>query len=174
MKRKDKPAKFYEIFYKPLDGFSAPMNMTGPIVVRFILMIAFILYMAYGVDSDGLIREDTANYIRDDAANIVIDRDSRTQWQNSKPLYKSTYLEDAIAYCSFLYLGGHADWRLPNQFELNHLGSNKEGNWTLPLAFEYFSDESPTGYWSTDGFMALSDGDNDSYLVRCIRDNKAH
>ena len=170
VRRKDKPAKFYEIFYKPLDGFSAPMNMTGPVIVRFILMSAFILYLAYVINE--------SNDVRDDTTDIVLDREMLVQWQDNRPVHTSSNLQDAIDYCTSLNLGGYSDWRLPNMFELINLGDIAEGNWTLRPAFENILDDSSLGYWSIDGALTFSDEGrdkmDDNYLVRCVRDNGTH
>lgn len=57
---------------------------------------------------------------RDDQREIVTDRQTHLQWQDSveAKIMKKSY-EDAIEYCDALILGGYDDWRLPFSDELS-------------------------------------------------------
>ena len=123
-----------------------------------------------------------AEYIRDNANEVVLDTTTNLIWQDdadAKTLTKSWV--DAIGYCEALTLGGKSDWRLPNFNELYALADRSKVN---PAISDRFVNVASSFYWSSTTYVSYSDyawsvrfyngvGDGSnktgSYYVRCVR-----
>jgi hypothetical protein len=61
-----------------------------------------------------------AEYIRDDAKELVLDTTTNLIWQDDATPVAMVW-EDTITYCEASNLGGYSNWRLPNYNELYSL-----------------------------------------------------
>ena len=59
-----------------------------------------------------------ADYIRDNAKEVVIDTKKNLMWQDNKTAQEMNWY-DAIKYCTELNFASFNDWRLPKVDELN-------------------------------------------------------
>src|SRR6185503_4698215 len=57
----------------------------------------------------------------DNGDGTVTDRESGLVWEKAPPTITFPEQQDAVNRCNDLVLGGHDDWRLPNNFELHSL-----------------------------------------------------
>jgi hypothetical protein len=57
-------------------------------------------------------------FSRDNSKGIVIDSTTNLMWEDSSHINQTSSVEDAIAYCESLNIGGFNDWHLPNINEL--------------------------------------------------------
>ena len=125
----------------------------------------------YAVD---LTRDNTKNTVSDSSTNLMWQDDSTSimEWSN------------AITYCEDLTLGGYADWRLPNRFELISLINYAKSSPAIKESVFQFSPSNP--YWSATSrhsnnsdawFVHFESGysnKKDKSLnssVRCVRDS---
>jgi hypothetical protein len=111
----------------------------------------------------------------------VTDNVTDLVWQRQDDGTPRTW-ENAISYCEGLPLGGYANWRLPNEYELQ--GIVDYGRYSPSIDTVVFPGTHPDGYWSSstfadytnyawgvyfyDGYVGLS-GKTDTVYVRCVR-----
>ncbi len=79
-----------------------------------------------------------AQYLRDDAKEIVIDTKANLMWQDNNETIgvpNKKNWETALDYCKNLTLATYNDWRLPNFNELNRL-ADKNYSPTINPVFE--------------------------------------
>jgi len=130
----------------------------------------------------GLSLAAQADFVRDDAAQIVTDTRTGLQWQDNNDAKTVTKKwTEAISYCEDLNLGGHADWRLPNVNELLFLADRSKH---YPAISSVFQNIVLGYYWSSTAFVgdddhawlvSFYDGFNSAHYkpyafrVRCVR-----
>jgi formylglycine-generating enzyme required for sulfatase activity len=119
----------------------------------------------------------------DNGDGTVTDNVTGLMWQQAAPTTNTTWT-DAVAYCSTLPLGGHADWRMPSEIELVSL--NDTSRTTPCLNVTYFPGTSPTelrvwsstlrpsmpdAVWIVDLDLggAITSGKSATGPVRCVR-----
>ncbi len=127
-----------------------------------------------------------SNISRDDVVHIVTDAATGLQWQDDTVVETTerNWVE-ALDYCeNTLTLGGHSDWRLPNQNELFSIVEYSQHNpainslvfvHTAPLL--YWSSTTTASTYNTDwawlvyfnyGYSSRNDKSSSNY-VRCVR-----
>jgi len=123
-----------------------------------------------------------ADFIRDNANNIVTDIFTNLQWQDDAAVTSTIKnWQDAIDYCETLSLGGHSDWHLPSKNELQSIIDSSMHN---PAISSVFQNRSSYYYWSSttvastsiyswgvfieNGAGSWGDKTYDGY-VRCVR-----
>ena len=116
---------------------------------------------------------------------VVADNTTGLQWQDdysdNGDNIKSTKWTDAIAYCEDLTLGGHSDWRLPNNKELQSIVDYGKYHpsidtvFTNTASYDYWSSTTRASYtdsaWSVHFYSGNTVSDLKSYSshVRCVR-----
>lgn len=128
----------------------------------------------------------SADFIKDNATNIVRDSNTKFVWQDNTDVVDKTKKKnwkEAINYCANLSLGGYKNWRLPNKHELLSIVDKSRKYVTINNAFE---NAYSSYYWSSSEDDIFSDQavyvnfkkgstdfyDKDAYVyVRCVRDN---
>ncbi len=123
-----------------------------------------------------------ADFVRDDAKEVVNDTTTCLMWQDdnaSKTVTKNW--QGAIDYCEELSFAGFEDWRLPNYNELYSIGDRSKYN---PAIKDAFKNVSSSYYWSSTTYVYFTDGawgvnfnyggsyavnENENYHVRCVR-----
>ena len=121
------------------------------IVIRTVLVVAFML-----------LGDVCAEFVRDDAKEVVNDSKTCLMWQDdsaSKSVKKSW--SDAIAYCQDLSFAGFTDWRLPNITELLSITDLKKYD---PSIQETFKNSDSGFYWSSTSTTSAS-GTSDAWIV---------
>ncbi len=124
---------------------------------------------------------------RNDATEIITDSTTALQWQDDE-IVKITLRNwtSAIDYCeNTLALGGHNDWRLPNQKELLSISDRSRYNQAIDMAV--FINTATSSYWSSTTvaystihawIVNFSSGNPYYYykstgrFVRCVRDGQ--
>lgn len=143
------------------------------------------LLLVVSISSAGL-EVESADYIRDNTKEIVLDTTTNLIWQDSDETVSDGNKKswaDAITYCEALTLGSYSDWRLPN---LNELYMLSDKTAYQPSIDSEFTNSASEKYWSsttvatnTDAAWSVDfeygndyEGGNktsDSYSVRCVR-----
>jgi hypothetical protein len=93
----------------------------------------------------------------------------------------------ALTYCEGLSLGGHSDWRLPNNKEFESLVDSNQ--WDPAIDTAFFPDTYADGYWSStsnadypnmawlvdfyDGGVSSTSNKENSANVRCVRSGQS-
>jgi len=133
----------------------------------------------------GLSLAAQADFVRDDATQIVTDTHTGLQWQdnNDAKIITKKWTE-AISYCEDLNLGEHTDWRLPNFNELYFLADRSKRDPAISSVFQNIVSNS---YWSSTTVVGLEDNawrdhfddgggywdyKSGVYHVRCVRDGQ--
>ncbi len=114
-----------------------------------------------------------------DNVDTIYDSKTRLTWQKVGGEETPRIWEEALAYCEGLYLGDHADWRLPNIRELLTIVDDSVFNPAINAVFQCHSSpywSSTTGYYhdSAWGVHFFYGDDYRSiktyqYYVRCVR-----
>lgn len=136
----------------------------------------------FGEDSDYAI--NTPTYI-DNGDGTVTDNISGLTWQKQDDGTTMDW-NAAVSYCDALALGGHTDWRLPDNQEL--ISIVNYGASSPAIAGAYFPNTQSTSYWTSTTYIAndavlwrgvvFDDGSNSTpstshsigtYYVRCVR-----
>ena len=126
-----------------------------------------------------------AELLRDDGANVVIDRENGLMWQDdSKAASVKASWHEALKQCETLNLGGYSDWRLPTRDELDSLADESRFKHGI---YPQFDNVGSGGYWSSTedhahkgrSWMTLYTcgggfwyGKGTRGYVRCVRDIK--
>ena len=95
-----------------------------------------------------------ASLIRDDAQEIVIDKDTGLMWQDTidaKTIKKNR--KDAKQYCRSLVLAGYDDWYLPPLKQLKSIVDEKKYN---PAIRDGFKNIQAYHYWSASPNLSWS------------------
>jgi len=82
----------------------------------------------------------------DNSNGTVTDESTGLMWQQKTPANEST-LNQSIAYCKKLKLGGYTDWRLPTIKELNSIVDYSKCNTAINT--EMFPNTPPLTYWTS-------------------------
>ncbi len=121
-----------------------------------------------------------ADFTRNAATGIVTDTRTGLMWQDDAVSSTMTW-SGTINYCKDKELGGHSDWRLPNQRELLSIADRSLAN---PAINSAFSNTASGNYWSSTTYEVSSDGaryvsfydgsanlssKSSSFYVRCVR-----
>ncbi|PHS58558.1 MAG: hypothetical protein COB17_03010 [Sulfurimonas sp.] len=121
-----------------------------------------------------------ADYIRDDAKEIIVDTTTNLIWQDNATTAAMTW-SSSISYCESLSLGSFSDWRLANITELTSL---VDFTLSSPSINSKFKNINTNHYWSSttkksDTLSALdinfiygnhhSELKTASLYVRCVR-----
>jgi len=122
--------------------------------------------MSFAVSPDGL---------------TVTDNVTSLMWQREDDDTRRTW-DNAISYCEGLTLGGHTDWRLPNEYELQSIVDYGRNNPAInPMVFPetddafYWSSPTYAGYAGSAWSVGFGDGYFSGYYktftfyVRCVR-----
>jgi hypothetical protein len=111
--------------------------------LRMFVTVGFVLCLHVSAGCSG------ANERFDVTAESVFDKDTGLEWERYIPVRNPTMginWEDAKAYCALLWIGGNADWRVPELKELLSLFDYSKGS----LATDAFPPAGPDGmYWSS-------------------------
>ncbi len=142
---------------------------------------------------------DPPHYTRDPDTQIVTDHQQNLQWQDDENVsivrkqwvtsinynagnYLDISGDTATTYCENLTLGGHADWRLPEQSELQGIVDYSATNPSIDTSV--FSHISSSAYWSSATndnhthnawFVNFNNGNQNynnkrnNFYVRCVR-----
>ena len=123
-----------------------------------------------------------ADFIRDDAKEVVNDTTTCLMWQDdnaSKTVTKNW--QEAIDYCENMNFAGFDDWRLPNFNELYSIGDRSRYN---PAIKDAFVNVVSSDYWSSTTAASLTsyawdvyfnngfgyyNSKANGYYVRCVR-----
>ena len=79
-------------------------------------------------------------FSRDSAKEVVTDASTHLMWEDDSHIQRTSGVEDAIAYCENLSLGGYTDWHLPNLNEIftiadrSHYDAAVDGTFTHTLS----------------------------------------
>ena len=130
----------------------------------------------------GLSLAAQADFVRDDAAQIVTDTRTGLQWQDNNDAKTVTKKwTEAISYCEDLSLSEHTDWRLPNFNELYFLADRSKRDPAISSVFHnivsdyYWSSTTVVGYEDNAWYVYFGHGDNcwggksSANHVRCVR-----
>ena len=125
-----------------------------------------------------------ADFIRDDAKEIVIDTSTNLMWQDDNQTIGDANRKNwsnSITHCEGLTLGGYSDWHLPNFNELYMLADRSTYN---PSLNPEFNNVASSYYWSATAYASGTSyawavhfyyGNDDwndktnTYFVRCVR-----
>ena len=133
----------------------------------------------YGEDSDYTINPPSYTNNSD---GTVTDNNTNLMWQMEDDNVQRNW-NDAISYCSNLFLAGHSDWRLSDYYEL--LDIVNYGNFNPAIDSTYFPNTNSSGvsaYWSSTtcrrggawkvafyGGEVYNRTESDNNYVRCVR-----
>lgn len=104
--------------------------------------------------------------------NIVIDSNSKLQWQDDRYIPEKKNWEEAIDYCESISLGGYTDWRLPNINELLSIMEFKRRYRAYP---DYWTSTTSLRYASYALYIDFNNYNLDEYrktnsrYIRCVR-----
>ena len=140
------------------------------------------LYFILLISNFLLLTSLSADFIRDDSKEVVLDTRTNLMWQdNNEAKNNDQNWSDAINYCENLTLGGYNDWHLPNYNELYYLANRSKYNPAIDSAFKnvassfYWSSTTSASVTSSAWFVNFYYGyDNKnvksySFYVRCVR-----
>ena len=143
-----------------------------------------------------LVGISSADFIRDDVKEIVIDTSTNLIWQDEEYTQaevdaynsdkndeseKALHWDSAIDYCEKLTFAEHNDWRLPNFNELHTIADKSSSGFVINPVFKNFIDKY---YWSSTTYnnstgnawqVCFHCGDSrewskaDTRYVRCVR-----
>ncbi len=126
-----------------------------------------------------------SSFSRNNATGIVTDSATGLQWQDNEIVEITTEgWQGAIDYCeNDLMLGGHSDWRLPNENELLSIANRLRYHPAINIT--YFLNTALSNYWSSTtlasytGYAWIVNFNHgrsnyisktiDNYYVRCVR-----
>lgn len=129
---------------------------------------------------------NAASFQRDDARNIVIDKEHNLMWMDSQDSVK-LYLnhEEAQKYCENSGFLGFSNWRLPDIEEFEYIVDKNNYPTNINKSFKYIIN---TGYWANKAHWrtlwfyadymhfvsgtAYFDSRHKKKLVRCVRSTK--
>lgn len=133
---------------------------------------------AFGDDADYTINPPSYT---DNGNGTITDNVTTLMWQKQDDAITRTW-ETAGTYCTGLSLGGHADWRLPNDIELMSIVNY--GQLGIMIDYTYFPNTQAGYYWSStkqtqypsyawdvdflNGYVSY-DGKANTYYSRCVR-----
>ncbi len=99
-----------------------------------------------------LLSADSDAFYRDDAKEVVIDKQRNLMWQDGSAASSTDKnYADAIAHCENLNFAGYTDWYLPSVNELKSIV--KAENYPRSIAKE-FQNVYADYYWSSTGYSS--------------------
>ncbi len=127
-----------------------------------------------------LLSEQAGEFYRDDAKEVVIDKERNLMWQDDSTASSTDKnFADAIAHCENLDLAGYTDWYLPSVNELKSIVKAENYPRSIAKAFQnVYADY----YWSSTEYSselawivlfiyedAVYYHKTDPSYVRCVR-----
>ena len=113
----------------------------------FLLLIAFTFVL-------------NAEFIRDDENAIVIDTETKLQWQDNLVFLRTWH--GAIELCEKFALGDYTDWRVPNVNELISIVDYTHKDPSLNPIFKTYKS---SVYW-TSTTLSKTDKENNAWAIR--------
>ena len=104
-----------------------------------------------------LVNIASADFIRDDSKEVVLDTSTNLIWQDNNDAKNITKTwEEAITYCENLDFAGYTNWHLPNFNELYYLADRSINN---PALSDVFDNVRFSSYWSSTTFVSQTSPD---------------
>jgi hypothetical protein len=93
---------------------------------------------------------EKSKFIRHTAQNVVVDHQYALIWQdNQTSETEKVSWQEAKDACEDLELGGYADWRLPNMFEIYSIYDRTKRNVATNTVFQNFNANATIDLWSS-------------------------